>query len=477
MPTHHHRGAARIIPPNPNALLLPYQQRWVADRSRIKLMEKGRQIGMTWASAYGLVRRKALRGNRFDAWVSSRDALQARLFLDDCRAFANILQLASTSLGATTWEPDASGTLVLTLANGNRIHSLSSNPNAQAGKRGDRLLDEFALHPDPQQLYAIAYPGISWGGLLEIISTHRGSDNTFNRLLEEIRHKGNPKKISLHSVSLERALADGFLYKLQEKLPADDPRLAMDEAAYFDATRAGCPDEATFLQEYQCQPADDEAAFLTYDLIGGCEYAATEMPENLFPDADALPNGSERHYFLGVDIGRVHDLTVFWLVEHVGGICLTRHVESLRGTTFHEQEERLAQLLNLAPLRRVCIDQTGLGLQFAERMQARFGQGRVEGITLTAGVKEALATRLRIAFEARSIRIPDDATIRADLHRVRRETTVAGNIRFSATRNRDGHADYFWALALALHAAGIDKPDTVMAWEPIEHIHHRTRQW
>jgi phage FluMu gp28-like protein len=74
-----------------------------------------------------------------------------------------------------------------------RLHSMSSNPDAQAGKRGDRTLDEFALHPDPRKLYTIAYPGVTWGGAMEIFSTHRGSANFFNELIQEIKHKGNPK--------------------------------------------------------------------------------------------------------------------------------------------------------------------------------------------------------------------------------------------------------------------------------------------
>ncbi|REM67433.1 hypothetical protein DSI38_11100, partial [Mycobacterium tuberculosis] len=48
---------------------------------------------------------------------------------------------------------------VLQFASGRRIHSMSSNPDAQAGKRGSRILDEFALHADQRKLWAIAYPG------------------------------------------------------------------------------------------------------------------------------------------------------------------------------------------------------------------------------------------------------------------------------------------------------------------------------
>lgn len=74
-------GKAKRALENLDALMLPYQAAWVRDRSRIKLVEKSRQIGFSWATAYDLVRQAALESARLDTWVSSRDELQARLFL------------------------------------------------------------------------------------------------------------------------------------------------------------------------------------------------------------------------------------------------------------------------------------------------------------------------------------------------------------------------------------------------------------
>ena len=42
-----------------DSLFLGYQRRWIADANRLKLMEKSRQIGLSWCTAYALVRRKA----------------------------------------------------------------------------------------------------------------------------------------------------------------------------------------------------------------------------------------------------------------------------------------------------------------------------------------------------------------------------------------------------------------------------------
>lgn len=435
-------GRAKNIPGK--SLLLPYQKAWVEDGARLKIAEKSRQIGWTWATAYGLVRRKAVRDARLDAWISSRDEIQARLFLEDCKGFAALLQAGAEDLGERVIDGKGHSAFVLAMANGLRLHSMSSNPDAQAGKRGDRVLDEFALHPDPKKLYSIAYPGITWGGSLEIFSTHRGSANYFNSLIQEIKYKGNPKGFSLHRVTLQDALDQGFLDKLQSKLPADDERQEMDEAEYYDFIRAGAPDEETFLQEYMCEPSDDASAFISYDLLDACKYA---------PDVDwqTVGNGS---LYLGVDIGRVHDLTCFWLVEDAGGVYMTRDVTVMRNATFDAQEEVFHRLMDTLPIRRACVDNTGIGRQFAERGVKRCGS-RVEPVTFTAQVKEALAYPLKASLEDRTLRIPDDPDIFADFRAIRKTTTAAGNIRFEGERGANGHSDRFWAAALARHAAAV----------------------
>lgn len=437
-------GRAKNIPAK-NTLLLPYQAKWVKDTSRLKIAEKSRQIGWTWATGYGLVTRKALVDARLDAWISSRDDIQARLFLEDCKGFAALVNAGAKDLGESVIDEKGHSAYVLSMANGLRINSMSSNPDAQAGKRGDRVLDEFALHPDPRKLYSIAYPGITWGGSMEIFSTHRGSHNFFNGLIKEIREKGNPKKFSLHRVTLEDALNEGFLYKLQTKLPLDDERQEMDETDYFNFIRSGCADEESFLQEYMCVPADDASAFLSYDEIAKCFYAATDGWEITWPEMQG-------DVYVGVDIGREHDLTVIWVLEKFGGIYFTRRVIEMKAETFASQEAKLYEVLEQRQVRRVCIDSTGLGMQFAERAQELFGKYRVEGVRFTGPVKEELAYPVKAAFEDVRVRIPERKEITADLRAIKKETTSSGNVRFTADRGKNGHSDRFWALALAMHA-------------------------
>ncbi|MGE4504049.1 MAG: terminase family protein [Desulfovibrionaceae bacterium] len=449
------KGNAQNIPANPEAVLLPFQAAWVADTSRLKLWEKTRQVGASWTAAYAADERTSAKDARLDQWVSSRDSIQSKLFLEDCVFWARVLNVVAQDMGEVVIDKEKDiSAYVIKFANGRRIHSMSSNPDAQAGKRGPRLLDEFALHPDPRKLWTIAYPGLTWGGSMEVISTHRGSHNFFNQLIREVREAGNPKGISLHRTTLQDALDQGFLFKLQQALPEEDERQAMDEAEYFDFIKAGCADEESFLQEYMCQPADDDAAFLEYDLIASCEYDER---------VDWRLCGSGRLY-MGVDIGRKKDLTVLWVMEELGDVLYTRHVECLQNMRKSEQEAILWPWFELAD--RVCIDCTGLGIGWTDDAQDKFGTYRVEGVTFTPKSKEAMAYPVRGRFEDKRLRIPYDREVRADLRSVTKQTTSAGNIRFTAERTPDGHADRFWALALAIHAAGSES-NAMRTWEAL----------
>ncbi|HSX85405.1 MAG TPA: terminase family protein [Cellvibrio sp.] len=445
-------GNAKCIPENPGAIYLPYQSKWIKDNSRLKLMEKSRQIGLSWSTAFACVERTSSQSARHDQWVSSRDELQAKLFIEDCKMWTGISSMAAKDLGEVLIDQKNKITAnVLEFNSGKRIYSMSSNPDAQAGKRGGRVLDEFALHPDPRMLWSIAYPGITWGGGMEVISTHRGSHNFFNELIREVKEKKNPKKISLHRVTLQDALDQGFLFKLQQMLPADDERQAMDEATYFDFVKSGCADDESFQQEYMCNPADDDVAFLEYDLIASAEYQSQVNWQET----------EGRRLFAGLDIGRKKDLTVLWVVELLGDVLYTRHVERMAKMRKSEQEKIFNPWFERCE--RVCIDYTGLGIGWGDDAVDKFGEDVIECVTFTPRVKEALAYPVKGMMEDRKLRIPYDPIIRADLRLVTKQTTAAGNIRFTAERTPDGHADHFWALGLAVHAAS--QPGVVIDYQ------------
>lgn len=442
-----------LLSPVQSHFFLPYQARWIKDPSRKRLMEKSRQIGISLCTAFDLVWKTCPAGNQYDAWVSSSDELQAELFGMDCAHWARLGHKRYCQPKCCVLDAKQKiSAHVLPFRNGRAIYSLSSNPNAQAGKRGRRVFDEFALNADNRLLYAIGQPGTLWGGGMDIISTHRGSENFFNELVNEVKHKGNPKGFSLHRVTIEDACRDGLLARLQAKwreADAEDARLQWQDDDFLQSLRNECADEETWQQEFMCEPGDDQSAFLPYDLIASCEYPPAEQWQMTNSQLQILNS----QLFIGVDIGRTHDLTVIWVLEKPGDVRFTRAVLCLDRQPFDAQEQVLWPLLSLPSLRRCCIDQSGLGRQFAERALQKFGKYKVEGVTFTSAVKEELAYATRTAFEKKTVRIPADQWIRADLRSLRKEATASGNIRFTGERTSNGHADRFWGLALALHAA------------------------
>ena len=77
-------------------------------------------------------------------------------------------------------------------------------------------------------------------------------------------------------------------------------------------------------------------------------------------------------------------------------------------------------------------------------------------MTFTNSTKEDLALWQKQCFEDKKVRVPADRKVRSDLHAVKKLTTSAGNTRYDASRDELGHADRFWASALALHAGRHD---------------------
>ena len=191
------------------------------------------------------------------------------------------------------------------------------------------------------------------------------------------------------------------------------------------------------------QPSSDGAALLSYELISGCEIPRSECRDS-----------GQGLLFGGYDVGRKKDLGVYFELELVGDVLRQTEYRVFRNAPFRVQSEYLYSRLNNPRLARLCVDSTGMGMMLAEYAQDRFGKYRVEAVNFSGPVKADLAMPLRASFEDRTIRIASDPEIREDLHKIRKTTTAAGNVRYEGERDENGHSDRFWALALARHAKG-----------------------
>lgn len=422
--------------PNLKSYFLPYQIDWIKDPSRFKIWEKSRRIGATYAQSYEDVLDAAREESPMDVWFTSADESAAKEYILYCGQWARLFQLAAEDLGEVVLDKENDiKALVVEFANGKRIHGLSSNPTAFRSKGGKLVVDEYAFHKKPEELWKAAQPIVLWGFPIRVLSTYNGKGNRYYRMVSEAK-QGN--RWRLHTTTLMDAIAQGLV----SKILGHDANATEIEAFIADA-RATAGDEENWLQEYMCQPVDEATAWLTWDLITNGEHRDAGRPE-LYQGGDC---------YVGMDIARRKHNTIIWVDERVGDVLWTREVVRMRNAKFSEQDAELDRVMGQYTVRRACIDQTGMGEKFVEDAQKRHGQYKVEGVLFTGVTKQHLAQVLKQRYEDRKVRAPEDKEIRAAHHAVRKTTTVAGNPRFDADQTEIGHADEFWAHALATHAS------------------------
>ena len=436
---------------------LPYQIAWLRDQHRLKLWSKSRRIGATYCQAYEDVR-DAARCDGMDVWFSSADDSAAAEYIRYCRQWTQLFQLAARDLGEVILESEhRMKARVIEFASGKRVHALSSNPKNFRSKGGKLVLDEFAFHEDADRLWAAAAPIITWGYPARILSTHNGQQCRFYRMVAAARSASersfqdttDAEEVtsldghwSLHETSIKDAILEGLVERVLNKAENEQASSA-ERQSFLRSCREAAGDEQTFAQEYLCQPGEGHEAWLSWELI-----RRTESSEA----GQAVRYGGGPCY-LGFDVARRHDLSVFWVSELVDEVLWAREVIELRCRSFAEQLDTLASLMERYAVERVAIDQTGMGEPLVEAAQRRHGSRRIDGVLFTAARKRELAIDLKRRFEDRSVRIPVKQAIREAHHAVRRQISAAGNVRFEADRSRSaGHADSFWAHALAVHA-------------------------
>lgn len=422
---------------------MPFQARWIRDQSRLKIVEKSRQIGFSDCDSYDSVRKVAPRNAKLPVWVASRDETQAKQYLQYCKRWARVLNYAADDLGEVLIDADKNLTAyMLRFANEQTIGCVSSNPDAIAGMSGHIKIDEFALRKMEfqREAYAIGKPATQWGGQFTAISTHRGAGSLFNTIIRDIKERGNPMGWSLHTVPIQTAVDEGLVEKINAASGGTESR-----EEFLARIRRECIDEEQWLQEYCCVPTDESTAFLTYEMITAAETADCHKD---FAYLQACKNP----LFLGWDVARKGDLSVIDVEELSGDVMWERMRIEMRGKKYAEQRAEFDKLMGLPAMRRGCIDATGLGNQTAEEAVERWRM-KAEGVVFTGQVKQDLANPLRMAHEDRKIRYPREEELRADLRGIKKELTSAGNIRFVGETG-DSHCDRFWAKALAFHAAG-----------------------
>lgn len=416
---------------SPGALvqLYAYQKRWITDDSRFKLGVKGRQEGFTFATTLRHVRRR-LSKKGTTVWISaserqSKEAAEyARIHL---AALREVFEVEEIEFPNT----DEKAIQITFKHNGSRMIFMPANPDTVRGFSGDVVLDEFAFHRDPVKIWRAAMAIISRGHSLEVISTPNGQAGKYWDLcnaagvdpLGAMTKRNWTKGIwSVHWVDIYASVEEGN--------PVD-----------IAALREAAGDEDTWLQEYCCAFLADAQNYIPMELVVACESSDARMDT---PVEDLIGN-----IYSGTDIGRKKDRTVDIALQGLGDVLWMRRMKVMERTPFKAQFDLIEPVV--ARAQRSCIDATGIGAQLAEDLHAKHGQ-KVEQVVFNIENKEKMATATKRVFEERKIRIASAPALRRAINAVKRYTSLTGHFRFDADRTEAGHADEFWALALAVAA-------------------------
>jgi phage FluMu gp28-like protein len=397
--------------------LLPYQRAFVLDPARFKIWLSSRQIGKSFGTAFEAATDCAKHPGAEWLVMSAGQRQADEWMLKASRLSRAVALEMSGTDEAVRVEVSASE---IRFSNGARILSVPANPDTARGYSANLVLDEFAIHEQDREIWAAVFPTVtnelSGQKKIRVVSTPKGRGNKFAELWEE----GGPQW-SRHKVTLDDAIAAG---------------LRVDKAAL----REGVADEDIWRQEYFCEFLANDTTYFPLDLIRACErIPAPEAP----PDAPR---------FLGVDIGRAHDLTAIAELAAVGEELRLVDLETIERAPFAEQRELLWSRLSRPSVRGVAIDATGIGAQLAEETRAKFGS-RVEPVQFTNAVKNGLFQSLHRAMEEGRLVLPADRELREDINAMHRKISTGGNIQFTAPRRPDGHSDRACALALAVDCA------------------------
>jgi phage FluMu gp28-like protein len=385
--------------------------------------------------------------------------------------------------------------------NRSRIIALAANPDTARGYSGHVVLDEFAFHADAEAIFKAAYRQTTLGYSLKVLSTPNGQQGKFFEIAKSlgldsgIRPRRQPVRQGVGSREL--GVGADSRFPIPDSRPSPwsghwcDIHLAVEEGAPIDipTTRAGC-DEDTWLQEYCCQFVSQASEWISAELFqssvsseASADFRNSKFETRNSPSGELRASSFEFPLYAGWDIARKRDLSVIWISELVGDVTWTRGVIEMAKMSTVEQVREVRGLLGggaggelsahraigssghlngqiarspdgpIPKIRRMNIDMSGMGLAMVEQLQREFPD-QVEGVEFTASVKERLAVVARRRMEEGKVRLPEDPTVRHAFRAVRKAVNAAGQARFDAGHDSDyGHADHFWAFALAEAAA------------------------
>jgi len=458
-------------------VLLPYQKAWIEDEAKVKVWEKSRRIGASYAEALASVLEaaKSKEAGGQSSYYLSYSKEMTQQFARDCAFWAKHLNAAAKELEEIVLKDEDKDITVyrIRFASGYEIWCLPSVARSLRSKQGRVIIDEAAFVEDLDALLKAAMALLMWGGCVRILSTHNGDDSPFNELIKEI--KEGKKDYSLHRTTFDDALAQG-LYKriclVQKKEWSPEAQEAWrkeiidsygggaDEELFCIPVRAG----TRYFPSVLLEAVSDPSAKV---LRKSCDDSFTFEPkEKRVKEFEAWLKNEVRDtlllhtnpVYLGEDFARSGDLTSIFLDELMpDGKLLTFLAIELRNVPFDQQWQVILYLMDTAPnFDGGAFDSRGNGQMIAE-LAAQEWPGYVQQVMITMAWYAQAFPKLKGRMEDATTTIPDDASIREDFRVVGIKAGVPCVLERSGGTRERRHGDGAVAKLMAVYAADEDE--------------------
>jgi phage FluMu gp28-like protein len=473
-------------------ILMKHQSDWLADKSDLKLGEKGRRTGITFAEALDdtLIAASSREAGGDNIFYIGDTKDKGREFIGYVAHFARIVAKELLAVEEFMFEDvkeDGSSQIIsafrIRFGSGFRVEALSSRPENIRGLQGIVVIDEAAFHKDVRGVLDAVNALLIWGGKIRVISTHNGVLSPFNELIREARAGKNP--FSVHFIPFGEAVKNG-LYKRVCLIKGKQWSPEAEAEWEGNIRKSYGPRTAQMKQELDAIPAEAEGAALTRMQIESCmapnipviRWSCTDefkdYPDHIrkleakaFCERELKPltdklNTRLAHVF-GEDFARSGDVTDIIPLE-IGTDLVRRcpFIVELRNVPFDQQRDILYYLVDRLPrMSGGALDATGNGAYLAEKAAQRYGATIVE-VKLSQSWYQTEVPAYIEAFSDKTVQLPRHDDILQDhqaLAFVNGIIKVPDDHRFKGSDGFDRHGDSAIAGALAYFASRQNLPE------------------
>ncbi|SDU08827.1 hypothetical protein [Stappia sp. ES.058] len=480
------------LDPLADGILMPHQVDWIADKSDLKLAEKGRRTGITFGEALDdtliAASKRSAGGDNVFYIGDTKD--KGREFIGYVAKFAKSIGEELAAIEEFLFEDqkaDGSTRMIsafrIRFASGYRVEALSSRPENIRGLQGIVVIDEAAFHQDVRGVLDAVNALLIWGGKIRVISTHNGVLNPFNELIREARAGKVP--FSVHHIPFGTAVANG-LYK-RVCLIKGIEWTAEGEAEWEAKIRGAYgARQAAMRQELDAIPAEAEGAALTRVQIEACmadgipivRWACSDdfknAPEHIrkadtldFCERELKPHLEKLdpllpHVF-GEDFARKGDLTVINVMAITRALVRRSGlIVELRNVPFDQQRDILFYIVDRLPrMSGGALDATGNGAYIAEVAAQKYGPSIIE-VSLSRAWYQVEMPAYIEAFSDRTVILPKDDDILRDHQALQYVDGIIKVPDDHSVNGADGmkrHGDSAIASALAWYVSRQDLPE------------------